>query len=93
MNPDELPAEWLFIILLFLLELLGVLLLYVVPTDARLLEPYQYKEGECELVAKEYQKIERYGFILLLFLVFIFPGPLFLLLNFLVGLFTKILGF
>ena len=25
--------------------------------DARLLQPYEYKEGECELVAKEYQQI------------------------------------
>lgn len=37
--------------------ILVVLLLYVMPTDAKLLESYQYKEGECELVAKDYQKI------------------------------------
>jgi hypothetical protein len=37
--------------------MLVVLLLYATPTDAKLLQPYQYKEGECELVAKEYQKI------------------------------------
>src|SRR3989338_2731197 len=40
-------------------------------------------------LAKQYQKLERYGFLLLLFLIFIFTTPLFLLLNFLVGLFTK----
>lgn len=44
-------------------------------------------------LAKEYQKVERYGFILLLFLVFIFPGPLFLLLNFLVSILSSMLGF
>lgn len=44
-------------------------------------------------LAKEYQKLEKYGFFLLLFLVFIFPTPLFLLLNFFVGLFSGILGF
>ena len=27
------------------------------PVGAKLLEPYQYKEGECELVAKDYQRI------------------------------------
>lgn len=27
------------------------------PIGTRLLQPYEYKEGECELVAKEYQKI------------------------------------
>ena len=47
--------------------ILGMLLLYIVPIDAKLLEPYQYKEGECELVAKEYQKI--YGG----YLIFIQP--------------------
>lgn len=44
-------------------------------------------------LAKEYQKLERYGFLLLLFLIFIFPTPLFLLLNFFINLFSKILGF
>lgn len=34
-----------------------IILLYAVPIDARLLQPYEYREGECELVAKEYQKI------------------------------------
>ena len=34
-----------------------VILLYTTIVDARLLQPYEYKEGECELVAKEYQKI------------------------------------
>lgn len=37
--------------------ILMIILLYTIPIDAKLLEPYQYKEGECELVAKEYQKI------------------------------------
>ena len=27
------------------------------PADARLLQPDEYKEGQCELVAKEYQRI------------------------------------
>lgn len=44
-------------------------------------------------LAKEYQKLEQYGFILLILLVFIFPTPLFLILNFLVSLFSGILGF
>ena len=44
-------------------------------------------------LAKEYQKLERYGFFLLIFLVFIFPAPLFLLLNFFVRLFSSLLGF
>lgn len=44
-------------------------------------------------LAKEYQKIERYGFFLLLLLVFVFPAPLFLLINFFVRLFSAILGF
>ena len=34
-----------------------ILLLYVMPADARLLQPDEYKEGQCELVAKEYQRI------------------------------------
>ena len=34
-----------------------VILLYTTIVDARLLQPYEYKEGECELVAKEYQRI------------------------------------
>ena len=33
------------------------ILLYTTTVDARLLQPYEYNEGECELVAKEYQKI------------------------------------
>lgn len=44
-------------------------------------------------LAKEYQKLEQYGFILLIFLVFIFPTPLFTFINFFVNLFSKILGF
>lgn len=44
-------------------------------------------------LAKEYQKLERYGFLLLIFLIFIFPTPLFLLLNFFVKLFSSLLGF
>ena len=48
----------IFILALFLLTM---------TVDARLLQPYEYKEGECELVAKEYQKI--YGG----FLIFIQP--------------------
>lgn len=44
-------------------------------------------------LAKQYQSLERYGFFLLLFLVFVFPAPLFWLLNSLVGLLSSILGF
>lgn len=44
-------------------------------------------------LAKQYQKFEQYGFILLLFLIFIFPGPLFLLLNLLVRILSSLLGF
>ncbi len=44
-------------------------------------------------LAREYQKLERYGFLILLFFIFIFPAPLFLLLNFLVSLLSQILGF
>lgn len=44
-----------------------ILLLYAIPTEAELLQPHEYKEGECELVAKEYQKI--YGG----YLIFIQP--------------------
>lgn len=36
--------------------LLLILIELIVPVNA-LKEPWQYKEGECELVAKEYQKI------------------------------------
>lgn len=44
-------------------------------------------------LAKEYQKIERYGFFLILFLIFAFPTPLFLIINFFVGIFSSLLGF
>jgi len=44
-------------------------------------------------LAKEYQKLERYGFIILMFLIFIFPAPLFLILNFFVKIFSNLLGF
>lgn len=44
-------------------------------------------------LAKEYQKLERYGFILLIFLIFIFPTPFFLILRFLVNILASILGF
>lgn len=44
-------------------------------------------------LAKEYQKLERYGFLILLFFIFIFPTPLFLLLNSIVGLLARLLGF
>ena len=44
-------------------------------------------------LAKEYQKLERYGFLLLILFIFIFPAPLFLIINFLVGILSKILGF
>ncbi len=37
--------------------ILVVLLLYVIQVDARLLQPDGYKEWQCELVAKEYQRI------------------------------------
>lgn len=42
-------------------------------------------------LAKEYGKLERYGFLILAFLIFIFPAPIFLLLNVFVGLFSKLL--
>ena len=85
-------------------ELLGRLLLFGVRINLFLgvfnLLPIPPLDGSKVLLsqlpynlAKQYQKLERYGFLLLLFLIFIFPTPLFLLLNFLVGLFTKILGF
>lgn len=44
-------------------------------------------------LAKEYQKLERYGFLILLFIIFIFPAPLFLLLNFSVSILFRALGF
>ncbi len=44
-------------------------------------------------LAKEYQKLEKYGFLLLIILVFIFPAPLFLVLNFFVRTFSSLLGF
>ena len=85
-------------------ELLGGLLLFGVRINLFLgvfnLLPIPPLDGSKVLLsqlpynlAKQYQKLERYGFLLLLFLIFIFPAPLFLLLNFLVGLFTKLMGF
>lgn len=85
-------------------ELLGRLLLFGVRINLFLgvfnLLPIPPLDGSKVLLsqlplhlAKKYQKLERYGFLLLLFLIFIFPTPLFLLLNFLVGLSTKLLGF
>lgn len=85
-------------------ELLGGLLLFGVRINLFLgvfnLLPIPPLDGSKVLLsqlpynlAKEYQKIERYGFILLLFLVFIFPGPLFLLLNFSVSILSSLLGF
>ena len=44
-------------------------------------------------LAREYQKLDKYGFLILIFLVFIFPTPVFLFLNFFVSLFSGILGF
>lgn len=44
-------------------------------------------------LAKEYQKMERYGFFLILFLIFVFPTPLFLIINFFVGILSSLLGF
>lgn len=42
-------------------------------------------------LAKEYQKLEKYGFLILLFLVFIFPSILFSILGFFVTFLTKLL--
>lgn len=42
-------------------------------------------------LAKEYIKLERFGFLILMFFIFIFPGPIFLLINVFVGLFSKLL--
>jgi Zn-dependent protease len=42
-------------------------------------------------LAKEYAKLERYGFLILMFFIFIFPTPIFLVLGFFVNLFSKIL--
>ena len=44
-------------------------------------------------MAREFQKLEQYGFLILIFLIFIFPAPLFLILRFFVNLFSSILGF
>jgi Zn-dependent protease len=45
-------------------------------------------------LAKEFVKLERYGFLILAFLIFIFPAPIFILLNFFVRLLSKfLLGF
>lgn len=44
-------------------------------------------------LAKEYQKLDRYGFLILMFLIFIFPAPIFLVLGFFVRLFSSLLGF
>lgn len=44
-------------------------------------------------LAKEYQRLEQYGFFLLILLVFVFPGFLFAFMNFFVSLFSKLLGF
>lgn len=43
-------------------------------------------------LAIEYQKLEQYGFLILIFLIFIFPGPIFFILNSLVRLFSSLLG-
>ncbi len=42
-------------------------------------------------VTRRYQSIEPYGFFILIVLIFIFPTPLFFVLNFLVRFFTKLL--
>ena len=44
-------------------------------------------------LAREYQKLEQYGFLLLILLVFVFSEPLFLIINLLVGFLSAILGF
>ncbi|OGE15095.1 hypothetical protein A3F00_00330 [Candidatus Daviesbacteria bacterium RIFCSPHIGHO2_12_FULL_37_11] len=69
---------------------LGIFNLFPIPPldgSKVLLSQLPYK------LAKEYQKLERYGFFLLIMLVFIFPAPLFLSLNFFVNLFSNLLGF
>lgn len=49
------------------ISLLVILAILTVSVNAKLEEPWKYKEGECELVAKEYQRI--YGG----YLIFIQP--------------------
>jgi len=44
-------------------------------------------------LARKYQKLERYGFILLILLVFVFPAPLFIFINFFVSILSRLLGF
>lgn len=44
-------------------------------------------------LAREYAKLDRYGFLILIFLVFIFPDPIFGLLRFFVYNLASILGF
>ncbi len=44
-------------------------------------------------LAKEYQKLERYGFLILIFFIFLFPTPFFLLLRFFVNILASTLGF
>lgn len=68
--------------------LLGVFnLLPIPPLDGSkiLLSQLPYR------LAKEYIKLERYGFLILMFLIFIFPGPIFMLINVTVGILSRIL--
>ncbi len=44
-------------------------------------------------LAIEYQKLERYGFLILIFLIFIFPEPIFFILGTLVRFLSSLLGF
>ncbi len=68
--------------------LLGVFNLFPIPPldgSKILLSQLPYK------LAKEYQKLERYGFLILVFLIFIFPAPIFIILNFFVRLLSRLL--
>lgn len=67
---------------------LGVFnLLPIPPLDGSkiLLSQLPYK------LAKEYAKLEKYGFLILIFFIFIFPAPIFFLLNVTVSLLSKLL--
>lgn len=90
--PQQFPS-WVGEVLLFTIRvnlLLGVFnLLPIPPLDGSkvLMSQLPYK------LAVEYQKLEKYGFIILMFLVFLFPAPLFIFINFFVSILSKLLGF
>lgn len=68
--------------------LLGIFnLLPIPPLDGSkiLLSQLPYK------LAREYIKLEKYGFLILIFIIFVFPAPIFILINFIVGILSKLL--